>query len=89
MFSVINAVLLRSLPYPEPHHLVRVARSANQDALTAMEFSFWKEHRHAFSSMAGYRGASDHHLIAGNEQEWIKSMAVTRDFLRLWESARL
>lgn len=82
MFSVINAVLLRPLPYPDPHRLVRVARSTNQDAITTMEYSFWKEHSHAFSPMAGYRGVSDHHLIAGNEQEWIKSMAVTRDFLR-------
>jgi putative ABC transport system permease protein len=81
MFSVINAVLLRPLPYPEPQQLVRLARSLNQDAVTTIEFSFWKEHSHVFSSMAGYRGVSDHHLIAGNEQEWIKSMAVSTDFL--------
>jgi putative ABC transport system permease protein len=82
MFSVINAVLLRPLPYPEPHQLVRLARSTNQDAVTSIEYAFWKEHSHVFSSMAGYRGVSDHHLIADNEQEWIKTMAVSRDFLR-------
>jgi putative ABC transport system permease protein len=82
MFSVINAVLLRPLPYLDPHRLVRLARSTNQDAITMIEYSFWKEHSHAFSFMAGYRGVSDRHLVVGNEQEWIKSMAVSGEFLR-------
>lgn len=82
MFSVINAVLLRPLPYLDPHRLVRLARSTNQDAITMIEYSFWKEHSHAFSFMAGYRGVSDRHLVVGNEQEWIKSMAVSGEFLQ-------
>jgi predicted permease len=83
MFSVIHAVLVRPLPYPDPDRLVRLARGSNQDAVTLPELSFWKEHSRAFSSMAGYRGAHEHHLIVGNQQEWIKGMAVTSDFLRV------
>jgi putative ABC transport system permease protein len=82
MFSVVNAVLLHPLPYPEPDQLVRLARTTNQDAITMAEYSFWKEHSSAFASMAGHRGVTDRHLVAGREEEWIKCMDVTRNFLQ-------
>jgi len=82
MFSVVNAVLVRPLPYPESDHLVRLARFTNQDAVTMLEYTFWKEHSKAYSSMAGYRGVTDRHLVVGRDQEWIKTLTVGTDFLR-------
>lgn len=82
VFSVVHAVLLRPLPYSGSQRLVRLARSTNEDAVTMAEYSFWKEHSRTFSSLAGYRGSSDRHMVAGKEQSWIKTIAVTGDFLR-------
>lgn len=51
VFSVVNAVLLRSLPYPNPDQLVRVAHQATYGDVSIPEYEFWKEHSTAFSSM--------------------------------------
>ena len=44
VFSVVHAVLLRPLPFPEAGRLVRLARQATQEDLSLAEFSWWKEH---------------------------------------------
>jgi putative ABC transport system permease protein len=81
-FSVIHAVLLRSLPYPDPGRLVRLGQDITQGAVSIPEYEFWKEHASSFASAAGYRGGGDRNLIFGAGQEWIKTMTVTADFFR-------
>jgi putative ABC transport system permease protein len=82
MFSVIHAVLLRSLPYPQPGQLVRVAQKVTNAEVSIPEYEFWKEHSTAFSSVAGCRGGGERGLVSGTAQEWIRVMTVTTDFLR-------
>jgi putative ABC transport system permease protein len=81
-FSVIHAVLLRSLPYPEPERLVRVGQQVTHGDVSMPEYEFWKEHASSFASAAGYRGGGDRNLIAGSGQEWVRTMTVTSDFFR-------
>ena len=80
VFSLVHAALLRSLPYPEPDRLVRVAQRATQDAVSIPEFEFWKAHAQAFDSAAGYRGVMDRSLASDGRHEWIRVLAVTSDF---------
>jgi len=58
IFSVVNAVLLRSLPYHEPDSLVMVryyrSRLANDYALGA-EFLEWRERAKSFAQIAAFR----------------------------------
>jgi putative ABC transport system permease protein len=58
IFSVVNAVLLRSLPYQEPDQLVQLryyrARVA-EDYANAAEFLEWRERAKSFSQIAAYR----------------------------------
>ncbi|MGH9385184.1 MAG: ADOP family duplicated permease [Vicinamibacterales bacterium] len=82
MFSVINTVLLRSMPYPQPDQLVRVGNQGGQGAVTISEYEFWKEHSRVFSSVAGYRGGGERRIVWGTDGEWISTMTVTVDFLR-------
>jgi predicted permease len=83
IFSVVNAVLLRPLPYPEPAQLVRVGRQATQGGdVTMPEYEFWKEHSSSFVAVAGHRGGGERRLLSGTGQEWIQVMTVTADFLR-------
>src|SRR5215472_16201230 len=70
VFSVIQAVLLRPLPYPEPKELVMVTQQSLQPGVTLPEFVFWKEHTGAFASAAGYRGSGDRSFVSGARQEW-------------------
>src|SRR5438067_8587095 len=53
IFSVVNAVLLRPLPYPGSHRLVRVqsinlAKGVTADGISLPDFRDWQEQNHVF-----------------------------------------
>ncbi len=57
MFSVVNAVMLRPLPYRDAHHLVLVwtddvRRGLHREATAYRTITDWKERNHSFSDIA-------------------------------------
>src|ERR687891_56340 len=57
IFSVVNAVLLRSFPYSQPEQLVlgwekRQGGRTDQNVINLANFSDWKEQNQVFSDMA-------------------------------------
>ncbi len=82
VFSVIRAVMLRPLPYPEPGRLMRVGQPGDFDAIGLNQFEFWRDHGFMFSSTSAYGGPRDASLTYGTAQQWISAMPVSRDFLR-------
>jgi putative ABC transport system permease protein len=65
IFSVIDAVLLRPLPYPDPGRLVKVwtrfvgiGIPDNRNAVSAPEFADFRALSHAFSHLAAIQGDS-------------------------------
>jgi len=82
IFSVVHAVLLRALPYPEPGQLLHVDGKGRPPYLTIPEYQFFKEHATAFSSTAGLRGISNQTMIAGEKPESIDVLTVTAGFFR-------
>ena len=82
VFTVVNAVLLRPLPYAGADRVVRIAQKGNQAALSVPEYQFWKEHASSFESVAAYRGGRERALSVGTGQEWIQTTVVTPDFFR-------
>ncbi len=82
MFSVINAVLLRALPYPQPAQLVRIVQRDGRSDVAYSEYTVVAQHSRAFSAVAAYRGAGDRRLDRGSSHDWIAAIAVSADFLR-------
>ena len=63
IFSVVNAVLLRPLPFRQPDELVRVfgtnvKKGANSNPTSYLGFLDWRAQNHSFQEMAAYSGGS-------------------------------
>ena len=82
VFSLVNATLLRALPYPYASRLVRVGEKGTLRDVSIPEYEFWKEHSREFSSVAGYQGREDQRVSWGSRTEWVPGMVVTTDFFR-------
>jgi putative ABC transport system permease protein len=58
IFSVVNAVLLRSLPYPDPDRLVMVRHYGAHgvsDFVSGLDFLEWRDKAKTFEQVAAYR----------------------------------
>ena len=59
IYSVINSVLLRPLPYPEPEQIVRVfetTRSMTESPVSPPNFVDWKGQSRVFERIAAFQG---------------------------------
>jgi putative ABC transport system permease protein len=87
IFSVLNGVLLRPLPYPHPSEIVQVNLAWKggglNDWLTAPEFEFYRDHSSAFEAVAGFRGGGEVAIKRGDTTEWIRSLRATDGFFRV------
>jgi putative ABC transport system permease protein len=86
IFSLVNAVLIRPLPYPEPGRLVHALwqfQDGTAEWVSGTEFVFWKEHSRVFESVAAVElFPSGFNLAAGERPEYVKTLGVSRDFFR-------
>src|SRR5712692_9957202 len=63
IFTVVNSVLLRPLPFKSPDRLVRVGETDLHDAPSIGEVSYpnfmdWRAQNHVFESMAAFHSSS-------------------------------
>jgi len=84
IFTVVESVLLRPLPYPDPHRIVRLVRSYHGEygtAVTATKFLFWQQHNRALEALAAHDvlGAG-YNLNTGSLPERVKERASAKDF---------
>jgi putative ABC transport system permease protein len=85
IFSVVNAVLLRSLPYKDPNQLV-IAWETNPQLLSdylkthneaaPANFYDWQTQSHVFENLAAFRWR-DYSLTGGDTPEQVRGNAVT------------
>ena len=69
VFSVVNGVLLRPLPYPEPNRLLMVYESTpefSHGSLAYPNFMDWRRDNHSFTDIAAFRG--DDFILTGSGQ---------------------
>jgi putative ABC transport system permease protein len=86
IFSVVNTVLLRPLPYQEPDRLMAV-RSYNVPkhpdfAVSPGDFLDWQKQSQLFQGLAAYR-TSSYNLLIGSEPERIRAARVTAGLITM------
>jgi predicted permease len=82
LFSVVNGVLLKPLPYPQPEKLVWLAESKPNFATGSISFpNFrdWQKDNHTFSGMAIYRSYNFNVLGLGDAEQ-VHARFITSDF---------
>jgi putative ABC transport system permease protein len=83
IFSVIDRVLLRPLPFPDSERIMRVQRhypSSDQPSVSVPKFMAWKK-SHALQSMAAYDfGSVGVNLGSGDRPNPVNAMHATAEF---------
>ena len=85
IFSVVNTVLLRPLPYPDPDRLVLFTTTSPQGSgfgASPTKFNTWRRQTAAFQDVSAYR-FSVVNLTEG-EPEQVATAHVSADFFRLF-----
>jgi putative ABC transport system permease protein len=89
IFSVVNAVLLAPLPYPQPDQIMRIQRSFKGDSVggsvSIPKFMAWKKANQAFQAMAIYDFAGPGlNLGSGDRPEQIKGIHVSAEYFQVF-----
>jgi putative ABC transport system permease protein len=89
IFSLVNAVLLRPMPYPEPERLVRLFHTPPQStfpgimtfSISPANFLDWQREARSFTGMAAYNGRGL--TITGGTPEAVNATRVGAGFFEI------
>ncbi len=87
IFSVVNAVLLRPLPYPKSEELMQLGRgfagSEIVSDLSPQKFFFLRDHAQSFVALAATAEMGPNVTLTNEQQtEFVRGFWVTADFFR-------
>jgi predicted permease len=85
VFSVVNALLLRPLPFRDPGQLVWIS-NGEVNSTQPEHYSDLRQQNHSFSDLAGWSGAyssGNNELTGMGEPERLTSVPVTENFFPL------
>jgi putative ABC transport system permease protein len=87
IFSVVNAVMVRPLPWPQADRLIRVWESNPEGGWPQFAHSFpnfldWRAQQTRFETLAAFGGAT-FALTTADGAELVRGLAATADFLPL------
>ncbi len=94
IFSLVNAILVRPLPYPEPENMIQFLVTGpwgSAPAATVPKFKIWREQNDIFQNVAAYDaffGVPTLNLAGNGKSEQIQAIRVTIDYFSLF-GARL
>ncbi len=89
MFSVINAVLLNPLPYPEADRIVWMNESGKEiqnRQVSYPNFVDWRERNQSFEAMSTFRGWSVN-ITGADKAENLMGRIVTYDYFKVMRAA--
>ena len=85
LFSVVNAVLLRTLPYRDANRLVWIGDylpKQNQSTVYDVDYFAWSKHCTSFEEMAMYMPASQYTLTGVGDAERLNGVRASWTYLR-------
>ena len=94
MFSLVDAILLRPLPYPEPQRLIIVGTNqrdgSGMNPMGTADFLAWRDHQQSFEQVAVLDGAGSSFALSGmGAPERIPGVGVSANFFSIFGVAPL
>jgi putative ABC transport system permease protein len=86
IFSVVNGVLLRPLPYPEPDRIVRLAERNRDGSVVDVShpnFVDWRARSTSFEALSEYAGGTET-VLGGREAVFADAYSVTDGFFAVF-----
>ena len=82
IFSIVNGVLLKPLPYPEPERLVMLwehnpQKGMEQESVTPPDFDDWQAQQKVFEHLAFWTGDTDFNLVQAGGSEKIRASYIS------------
>ncbi|HLJ79796.1 MAG TPA: ABC transporter permease [Acidobacteriaceae bacterium] len=88
VFSVIDAVLLKPLTYPDAEQLVQVVTTGSFGAFPVAsipEYNLWRQQTSIFQQIAGYdNGGAGMNLTGGEAPQQVQAIHVTADYFAMF-----
>ena len=94
IFSFVNGILLRPLPYPQSERLTLINETALKQGIPLMSISFpnfldWRAQNHVFEDVAAYGMSRSFSLTGGGEPERLRGISVSQGTFELLRVAPL
>ncbi|HEX3473063.1 MAG TPA: ABC transporter permease, partial [Silvibacterium sp.] len=82
IFTLIDSIMLRPLPYPQQERLMRISGTDEQGRPSAADFPkgwirAWQGHSQSFESISGYASNAESNVTGNDESERVFGTAVT------------
>jgi putative ABC transport system permease protein len=87
IFTVVNAVLLKPLTYPEPDRMVRFMNTfadGNGDAASPVNFNTWRAQTSVFQDVAAYDFGGPGFNLTGQVPEQVHGIHASEAYFRLF-----
>jgi predicted permease len=81
IFSIVNSVLLRPLPYREPDRLVFTYWRSSGNSVSPQKYVFWRERAAAFEELVAHNPTS-FNLAGDGEPARVRGLRVTENIFR-------
>jgi predicted permease len=82
IFTVVNTVILRRLPFADSDRIVNIGRTGGGTAAIPM-FTYWERHN-PFEDLAAYLPGSSMNLSSGDKPEVVAATRSSRNYFRLF-----
>ena len=83
IFTVMNAVVLRPLPFADADRLINIGRRGGSTAAVPM-FTYWERHNPGFEDLAAYLPGSSMNLDGGDRPELVAAVRSSRNYFPLF-----
>ena len=82
IFTVVNAVLLAPLPYPEPDRIVSLVRQNRGGVAPSQDgrrYLFFREQLRSVDALAAYVGLGSMNLVNGDVAEFVSTTGISQE----------